>query len=95
MIILQLKILVTELIRAKLHENLAKIELQLFCCELPSWIIEAYRQIGIFVFGMLVCELATTIAKYSIGRYRPDFFNASISNKRVQFIAVLQCEPRA
>lgn len=68
----------TELVCAKLHKNLAKNELRLFSCDLPSWIIEAYRHIGIFVFGMVVCELASTIAKYSIGRYRPDFLNASI-----------------
>ncbi|XP_067629596.1 putative phosphatidate phosphatase isoform X1 [Eurosta solidaginis] len=42
--------------------------------EVPSWLIECYKKIGIFGFGAAICQLTTDIAKYSIGRLRPHFF---------------------
>ncbi|KAH8401861.1 hypothetical protein KR009_008271 [Drosophila setifemur] len=42
--------------------------------ELPNWLLECYRKIGIFVFGLGVEQLTTNIAKYAIGRLRPHFF---------------------
>ncbi|XP_030381959.1 putative phosphatidate phosphatase isoform X2 [Scaptodrosophila lebanonensis] len=42
--------------------------------ELPIWLIECYRKVGIFVFGLGVEQLTTEIAKYVIGRLRPHFF---------------------
>ncbi|KAL9921177.1 wunen isoform 2-T3 [Glossina fuscipes fuscipes] len=42
--------------------------------EIPDWMLEAYKKIGIFGFGVLVTQLTTDIAKYSIGRLRPHFF---------------------
>uniref|UniRef100_A0A1A9WIZ7 Phosphatidic acid phosphatase type 2/haloperoxidase domain-containing protein n=1 Tax=Glossina brevipalpis TaxID=37001 RepID=A0A1A9WIZ7_9MUSC len=41
--------------------------------EIPDWMIEAYKKIGIFGFGVVVTQLTTDIAKYSIGRLRPHF----------------------
>ncbi|KAH8309145.1 hypothetical protein KR059_006163, partial [Drosophila kikkawai] len=42
--------------------------------ELPFWLLECYRKIGIFVFGLGVEQLTTNIAKYAIGRLRPHFY---------------------
>ncbi|XP_068144942.1 putative phosphatidate phosphatase [Drosophila tropicalis] len=42
--------------------------------ELPNWLLECYRKIGIFIFGLGVEQLTTDIAKYTIGRLRPHFF---------------------
>ncbi|KAM8713044.1 hypothetical protein ACLKA7_013372 [Drosophila subpalustris] len=41
--------------------------------ELPHWLIECYRQIGAFVFGLGIEQLTTDIAKYAVGRLRPHF----------------------
>ncbi|XP_017147928.1 putative phosphatidate phosphatase isoform X1 [Drosophila miranda] len=42
--------------------------------ELPYWLLECYRKIGIFIFGLGVEQLTANIAKYAIGRLRPHFF---------------------
>ncbi|XP_036330256.1 putative phosphatidate phosphatase isoform X2 [Rhagoletis pomonella] len=42
--------------------------------EVPAWMVECYKKIGIFGFGAAVSQLTTDIAKYSIGRLRPHFF---------------------
>ncbi|XP_055854150.1 putative phosphatidate phosphatase isoform X2 [Episyrphus balteatus] len=42
--------------------------------EVPEWMIECYKKLGVFGFGAAMCQLATDIAKYSIGRLRPHFF---------------------
>ncbi|KAH8291400.1 hypothetical protein KR054_011213, partial [Drosophila jambulina] len=41
--------------------------------ELPEWLIECYKKVGIYAFGAVVSQLTTDIAKYSIGRLRPHF----------------------
>ncbi|XP_001361071.3 putative phosphatidate phosphatase isoform X1 [Drosophila pseudoobscura] len=41
--------------------------------ELPDWLIECYKKVGIYGFGAAVSQLTTDIAKYSIGRLRPHF----------------------
>ncbi|XP_034655067.1 putative phosphatidate phosphatase isoform X1 [Drosophila subobscura] len=41
--------------------------------ELPNWLIECYKKVGIYGFGAAVSQLTTDIAKYSIGRLRPHF----------------------
>lgn len=45
--------------------------------EIPEWLVECYKKIGIFGFGAAVSQLTTDIAKYSIGRLRPHFFAVS------------------
>ncbi|KAH8407494.1 hypothetical protein KR222_003262, partial [Zaprionus bogoriensis] len=42
--------------------------------ELPYWLLECYRKIGTFAFGLGVEQLTTDIAKYAIGRLRPHFY---------------------
>ncbi|XP_033154852.1 putative phosphatidate phosphatase [Drosophila mauritiana] len=42
--------------------------------ELPTWLVECYHRMGIFIFGLGVEQLSTNIAKYSIGRLRPHFY---------------------
>ncbi|XP_037951102.1 putative phosphatidate phosphatase [Teleopsis dalmanni] len=42
--------------------------------EIPDWCVECYKKIGVLIFGAGVCELTVEIAKYSIGRLRPHFF---------------------
>ncbi|XP_030381933.1 putative phosphatidate phosphatase isoform X2 [Scaptodrosophila lebanonensis] len=41
--------------------------------QIPDWLVECYKKIGIFVFGAAISQLTTDIAKYSIGRLRPHF----------------------
>ncbi|XP_030559971.1 putative phosphatidate phosphatase isoform X2 [Drosophila novamexicana] len=41
--------------------------------EIPDWLIECYKKMGVFAFGAAVSQLTTDIAKYSIGRLRPHF----------------------
>ncbi|EDV59374.1 putative phosphatidate phosphatase [Drosophila erecta] len=47
---------------------------QLCHLELPTWLVECYHRMGIFIFGLGVEQLSTNIAKYSIGRLRPHFY---------------------
>lgn len=54
-----------------------KFKIQVFGYDVPTWITNAYRQIGVFAFGAAVQQLTTDIAKYSIGRFRPHFINVS------------------
>ncbi|XP_022225465.2 putative phosphatidate phosphatase isoform X1 [Drosophila obscura] len=42
--------------------------------ELSYWLLECYRKIGIFIFGLGVEQLTANVAKYAIGRLRPHFF---------------------
>lgn len=41
--------------------------------EMPGWLVQLYKKIGMFAFGAVVAQLATDIGKYSIGRMRPHF----------------------
>ncbi|KAI8038639.1 hypothetical protein M5D96_008547 [Drosophila gunungcola] len=41
--------------------------------DLPDWLIECYKKVGIYAFGAVLSQLTTDIAKYSIGRLRPHF----------------------
>ncbi|XP_017865976.1 PREDICTED: putative phosphatidate phosphatase isoform X1 [Drosophila arizonae] len=47
-----------------------------FLChmELPHWVVDSYRMISTFFFGLGIEQLTTDIAKYTIGRLRPHFF---------------------
>lgn len=47
--------------------------------EIPDWLFECYKKIGIFAFGAAVSQMTTDIAKYSIGRLRPHFMSVSCS----------------
>lgn len=52
---------------------------------IPIWLISAYNQIGIFGFGAASSQLLVDIAKYSIGRLRPHFFDVP-TYKIVRFV---------
>ncbi|XP_044317395.1 putative phosphatidate phosphatase isoform X2 [Drosophila rhopaloa] len=41
--------------------------------DVPDWLIECYKKVGIYAFGAVLSQLTTDIAKYSIGRLRPHF----------------------
>ncbi|XP_026475112.1 putative phosphatidate phosphatase [Ctenocephalides felis] len=43
--------------------------------QLPAWLWSSYCAIGTFAFGVACSQLTTDIAKYSIGRLRPHFFD--------------------
>lgn len=73
-----------EFVQAKINRIPAKLKLQMFGYRIPTWIPNAYRQIGIFAFGTAAQQLTTDIAKYSIGRLRPHFFSVS----RISVISV-------
>lgn len=69
--------------------------------EIPNWITNSYKQIGVFGFGAACSQLTTDIAKYSIGRLRPHFFsvcqpiingfNCSHPSNQGRYIEVFQC----
>ncbi|XP_053614442.1 putative phosphatidate phosphatase [Plodia interpunctella] len=43
--------------------------------DIPPWVWEAYKVVGVFLFGCACQQLTTDIAKYTIGRLRPHFFD--------------------
>lgn len=47
--------------------------------EVPAWLWEAYKVIGVYLFGCACQQLTTDIAKYTIGRLRPHFFDVSVA----------------
>ncbi|XP_046810389.1 putative phosphatidate phosphatase isoform X2 [Lucilia cuprina] len=73
-------ILIVEIIQSKNHEKLTNgnstARRYVFMdYEIPDWMVECYKKIGIFGFGAAVSQLTTDIAKYSIGRLRPHFID--------------------
>lgn len=69
-----LVILGTELLRAHVKKTNAQ-PLKVYNIEIPYWIVEAYKSIGMFGFGAACSQLLTDVAKYTIGRLRPHFFD--------------------
>lgn len=67
-------ILATEFLQANVHNNNTP-KYRVFDWDIPPWIAEAYKQIGVFGFGAACSQLITDIGKYSIGRLRPHFFS--------------------
>ncbi|XP_063830845.1 putative phosphatidate phosphatase [Ostrinia nubilalis] len=66
--------------------------------ELPPWLWEAYRVVGVFLFGCACQQLTTDVAKYTIGRLRPHFFDVCKPNidcnsvdNRWRYIEVFEC----
>lgn len=51
---------------------------------IPPWVWASYNVIGVFGFGVACQQLTTDIAKYSVGRLRPHFFD--VSNKYYVFM---------
>ncbi|KAG5679161.1 hypothetical protein PVAND_008751 [Polypedilum vanderplanki] len=67
-------ILIIEYLRWRLNMEPER-ELKLFGRSIPVWVINAYRFIGILLFGAACSQLITDIAKYTIGRLRPHFLS--------------------
>lgn len=67
-------IIVTEMIQANASNNTIP-KYSLFDWDIPPWIVESYKQIGVFGFGACCSQLITDIGKYSIGRLRPHFIS--------------------
>lgn len=53
--------------------------IRIFNWEVPEWVKNSYKQIGVFAFGAACSQLTTDIAKYSIGRLRPHFYTVSFN----------------
>lgn len=53
----------------------AERDLKLFGRPIPIWLQNSYKYIGILLFGAACSQLTTDIAKYTIGRLRPHFFD--------------------
>ena len=53
-------------------------KLHIFGHQIPTFVTESYKQVGVFGFGAAVSQLTTDIAKYTIGRLRPHFIAVSI-----------------
>ena len=70
------KILAVELLRTKLNVDEDR-QMKIFNWDVPVCIQNIYKYIGLFLFGAACCQLATDIAKLSIGRLRPHFITVS------------------
>lgn len=83
------QIATVEIIRSKLNLD-SENQVKVFNQNLPNWVQNGYKYIGLFGFGAACSQLATDIGKYSIGRLRPHFFDVSIKTMffYVQFITM-------
>ncbi|XP_052862302.1 putative phosphatidate phosphatase [Anopheles cruzii] len=67
-------IVITEVIRSKMKHTQVQ-PLKVFNANIPFWVVQAYKSIGMFGFGAAVSQLLTDVGKYTIGRLRPHFFD--------------------
>lgn len=67
-------ILLTEVIRGRRKTSEAH-PLKVWNYNIPFWVVQAYKSIGMFGFGAAVSQLLTDVGKYTIGRLRPHFFD--------------------
>uniref|UniRef100_A0AAG5DDL4 Phosphatidic acid phosphatase type 2/haloperoxidase domain-containing protein n=1 Tax=Anopheles atroparvus TaxID=41427 RepID=A0AAG5DDL4_ANOAO len=67
-------ILITEVIRARRKTSDAH-PLKVWNWDIPFWVVQSYKSIGMFGFGAAVSQLLTDVGKYTIGRLRPHFFD--------------------
>ncbi|CAH0590059.1 unnamed protein product [Chrysodeixis includens] len=66
--------------------------------EIPAWVWETYQVVGVFLFGCACQQLTTDIAKYTIGRLRPHFFDVcrpdidcSLASNKWRYIETFTC----
>lgn len=69
--------LVTEYLKYN-NSNPKKPSYVLFGKKIHPWIWNSYSAIGYFGFGAACSQLTTDIAKYTIGRLRPHFFDVCV-----------------
>lgn len=67
-------IVVTEVVRGRVKKSEAH-PLKVWNWNVPFWVVQAYKSIGMFGFGAAVSQLLTDVGKYTIGRLRPHFFD--------------------
>lgn len=78
-LILNKQIMSTEVVKSKVSQisSSSKVRLRVCSWDVPTWVTNTYKHVGFFAFGAVVSQLTTDIAKYSIGRLRPHFFDVS------------------
>lgn len=75
--LLSQQIIITELCRARVKNSSETHPLKVWNTDIPFWVVQAYKSIGMFGFGAAVSQLLTDVGKYTIGRLRPHFFDVS------------------
>ncbi|XP_054737497.1 putative phosphatidate phosphatase isoform X1 [Anastrepha obliqua] len=73
-VIFAVEIVKSEHIKSSMDDSIPTRRYIFMDYEIPPWLVECYKSIGVFGFGAAICQLTTDIAKYSIGRLRPHFF---------------------
>ncbi|XP_050023736.2 putative phosphatidate phosphatase isoform X1 [Dermacentor andersoni] len=59
----------------RVHETIATSKKLLYKWKVPSSLQVLYMLVGVFLMGAAISQLLTDIAKYTIGRLRPHFFD--------------------
>jgi phosphatidate phosphatase len=67
-------IVVIEFIRWKFNMD-EEHEMKVFGYEIPFWVQNVYKYVGVLLFGAACSHLTTDIGKYAIGRLRPHFIS--------------------
>ncbi|KAL5285873.1 PPAP2A.2 family protein [Megaselia abdita] len=67
----------TEIFLANRNRSIPSVSVTCVERKVPSWAIEVYKVIGVYMFGAAVQQLITDIAKYTVGRLRPHFYSVS------------------
>ncbi|XP_053666150.1 putative phosphatidate phosphatase [Anopheles marshallii] len=68
-------IIITELFRARAKKSPETQSLKVWNTDIPFWVVQSYKSVGMFGFGAAVSQLLTDVGKYTIGRLRPHFFD--------------------
>lgn len=68
-------IIITELCRARVKKSTDTHPLKVWNTDIPFWVVQSYKSVGMFGFGAAVSQLLTDVGKYTIGRLRPHFFD--------------------
>jgi phosphatidate phosphatase len=67
-------IIIAEIVRWNLHMDIEK-EMELFGRNIPIWVQNLYKYIGIFLFGVVCNQMITNLGKHVVGRLRPHFIS--------------------
>jgi phosphatidate phosphatase len=67
-------IVVVEVLRWKLAGD-DRRAMRLFGRDIPNWMINIYKYVGLLLFGAVLTLVITDIGKHVIGRFRPHFMN--------------------
>lgn len=96
-----LQILITEFF-IYWNNSDSRRKIRFMSARFPSWTWECYKHIGVFGFGAACSQLTTDIAKYTIGRLRPHFFdvckpdiNCNDPNLKFTYIKTFNCHQKS